>query len=931
LVSSLIFGIQGFFTKYWTKKSKTKAIDFFFGAYVIAGIGINILINFLTTNSKALEGLFHVEIFGFKFLSDLEFLADDPRLILPVLIIQSIIVLIYSIYILRQGDSETVASVKLGVLNKALKLPTEKDLMRIKNMESNVRHEMEKILKIKYRKIDYVTILNSLIQPPVYTKFGTDLNERIRNKAVYTISIIASDKFDKIPEIIEFLFNETINNDKVKYYNPECFDALAEIGIHHPARIMDSFISIMPTSEQILKQYILQSLHTMGKAQKNIDYILENTELVEMMRGKSFHVKRAAIMVIVTIGMYAKNTSLVFDKVAEVLRRGMEANKEGRVLTGSLQEDEYILESTIESLVQFVYKDPKSLDVHSILPFLDFNSYSKDYDVDSYILVYVLKILAVVSFHNAKFIPIDEVLRLTHDYRPHVRYNATDLAGNWCLVMKNNEYMHKIKEMMIFDDDTDVRDMAVDSVADYILTMAENENTEFTHSVLEYVLEYLNGENETYAENASEAIKFILVHDLPEKLFNEIIENVLKIFRVVRNDEVFCDLVDLFAKLAEKGTYDLNPNDIQLIKHKMKNGTAYVKSRLLWTIPIFSEIDTVNVIHEIKALLNDKVSEVRYNALFALSKMGTRSQTVARNVIEILLEKYDSLDKDQNSVEMELIFEAFGVIGEKYPFYKIIISLQNALLGDINPFCKDVTSKALYAIAKGMIVNYRRHNQGEIEERRETYGYPKYQREFNAGDLVLFLIDGIQQKALPESVINIINDSLQDLLPYYLIQEDEELGYQSLNIIQELLIQAYYSNFSNEILETIDWLFTLKMFKLYVQEEDDLLKEQAKELALQYTYDGEQFYDMGEFFTSLKFFARRIDYAFCAYELALELDDSAFYAPKCHEEIGKILNFRGRPDIARIHLEKACRFYEFYDDIKKLKECEEIMSRLRFS
>lgn len=164
-----------------------------------------------------------------------------------------------------------------------------------------------------------------------------------------------------------------------------------------------------------------------------------------------------------------------------------------------------------------------------------------------------------------------------------------------------------------------------------------------------------------------------------------------------------------------------------------------------------------------------------------------------------------------------------------------------------------------------------------------------------------------------------------------MIQEDEELGYQSLNIIQELLIQAYYSNFSNEILETIDWLFTLKMFKLYVQEEDDLLKEQAKELALQYTYDGEQFYDMGEFFTSLKFFARRIDYAFCAYELALELDDSAFYAPKCHEEIGKILNFRGRPDIARIHLEKACRFYEFYDDIKKLKECEEIMSRLRFS
>ncbi len=927
IASSLIFGIQGFFSKYWTKKSKTKMIDFFFSAYIIAGIGINLFINFLTTDSASLFPLFQIEIFGFQLLSDLEFLTHAYYLILPVLIIQSVITLFYSIIMLIQGNSESVASVKLGVLNKALKLPTEKDLMKIKKMQLIKEEDIKKILKKSYQKIDYVTILNSIVQPPVYTKFGNDLNERLRNKAVYTISILASENDERIKEIIEYLLLETIKNQNLQnsaFLNQQCFQAMAEIGQYYPDRILTSLLDLLPNADPVLKQYILEALQTIGKSEKNMKHILEKTELVEMIKGKNFQVKKSAIQAVITMGVYANDIDLVFSKITEVLKKGLEANQEGIVLTNSIQEDESILESALEMLVKIIYKDPKTLDIYALIPFINFSSQSKDKDLQTYILMYTLKILAVLALHYPERIPLEEVSKYIQDNRPYIRYTAVDLIGNICVATQNQEPMRVIKELMIYDSDPDVRDIAIDSVCEYISASSLDSSTSFKSDVINFCLAHLIGDNTEYAQNASEAIKLIL----PIVNFPEVIEKIKQTWQSTENDEIFCDLSDCLTKLINVKYYIPTPEDLQILKLRLKKGSPYVKARILWSIDYFARVHSGNIIQEISAYLEDPDSEVRYNCIFALGKIGKESQLNAKNVSELLVKKFENMNKDEESLELELILEALGNIGEIYPYYNLIVTVQQGLMGDINPFCKDVASKAMYKIAKGMIKNYSRYNQGSIEERLETYGYPKYETELQPGNLVLFLIEAIQQKNLPESIINIINDSLQDLLPYYLIKDDEMEEYlKSLNILQNLLIQAYYSNFSNEILETIDWIFSLKMFRLYV-EETGLLKKEAKDLTLQYTTDGEQFFDMAEFFMELSFFGKRQDYALHAYELALELNENAFYAAKSHESLGKIFKFKENKEAAKYHLEKACRLYEFQDDLDNLKGCQDLLREL---
>ena len=57
---TLFFGVIGYFTRFWGRKIKYKAVDIYFSAYLIAAIGINVLINFLIVNSDKL-----VEVFNF--------------------------------------------------------------------------------------------------------------------------------------------------------------------------------------------------------------------------------------------------------------------------------------------------------------------------------------------------------------------------------------------------------------------------------------------------------------------------------------------------------------------------------------------------------------------------------------------------------------------------------------------------------------------------------------------------------------------------------------------------------------------------------------------------------------------------------------------------------------------------------------------------
>ncbi|NVM17823.1 MAG: HEAT repeat domain-containing protein [Candidatus Lokiarchaeota archaeon] len=56
---TLLFGIIGYFTRFWGRKIKYRGIDIYFAAYLMAAIGINVLVNFLIVNIEKLTETFN--------------------------------------------------------------------------------------------------------------------------------------------------------------------------------------------------------------------------------------------------------------------------------------------------------------------------------------------------------------------------------------------------------------------------------------------------------------------------------------------------------------------------------------------------------------------------------------------------------------------------------------------------------------------------------------------------------------------------------------------------------------------------------------------------------------------------------------------------------------------------------------------------------
>jgi len=378
LISTIVFGIQGYFKKYWTRKSKTKPIDFYFSGYILVGIGVNMLFNFLSINSQLMIQVFDVSIFGFQPLKDLASIHDNFEFIIPVLVVQSTITLIYAIVMMIKGNSDITANIKLGVLNAAFHLLTDKELEKFKQNEGKNSIDFEVQVKKKFTNVNYVTLLYALTLPPVFNQFNVDINEELRKKAKYSIIILANEEKDKVGGFLNYLMNETVElKDPAKkaFVSPEAFQTLAEIVKNNPQKmILPRLFEVLPYTETLIKQYILDALQIIGENQNNTIWILETRNLMDMLRGKSYNIKNSAIQAIISMGSGLSDISIILIKLYEILDRIFQANQENTILTGSIEEDEFILENTLALMLKIIVNDPSKTNIAKILPFLYFKS-----------------------------------------------------------------------------------------------------------------------------------------------------------------------------------------------------------------------------------------------------------------------------------------------------------------------------------------------------------------------------------------------------------------------------------------------------------------------------------------------------------------------------------------------------------------------------
>ena len=930
LFTTTVFGIKGFFSKFWNKKSKTKTIDFLFSGYLIIGIGVNMLLSFVQINPFVVASIFGS--IPIPFIASLGDVFYNYSLLVPIIIISSGITFIYGIINLVQVNSDFHSDIRLQSTTKAFgKIDLDKMVESRNEMLENIeKGNQDKKKKEKKKKYDYATLYKSLLLAPSYSKYGVDLNEQVRQKAAQYLFLMSVDDREIAQKIIEFIFAVTIEKDPIEnegkeiqeqhYLSKEAFDALGEIGEIYPDLVMDRLITALETVDNYTQRYILDALGDIGETKENMKVIL--SKILPLFSSKRYDVRLAA-----------------FQAMSEMILEGDSSDKEFVKLAldavYTVLEDvtnEGAIDTCLEALVKMSARIADDIDIEKIIPFLSYSK-GKEQDTVNFIIQNTIVVLSYMVYYNMdRFsLLLTDLKPFLKDSRDFIRYAVVDALGNYILKCPDDKIDDILVELLILstnDPNDDVAHIATESIAEFLIMhkgykiTIENQSI----SILDYYMNALVSSNVQVTENASEALKQI------SPLYDEdIYPQLEKHLKSQENLELVRDCLHVIALSGEEEHLS---TDLELIYSLTKHDDPSVRSEAILTLGYLGKNRPEIKPEVIVRCLEDKDPQVRRESIFALGKIGKKNPTA---VVPVLIQKFFELDRhDEDKVsEVELYAETLGEIGKVHPSNEIIITLQNVLMGDTNPFSKDVIARALGTIGYGMI------QSGKAIKRIEDdtfYNQISWLRssdkaEYTIGNIIIIFLEALQLKGIPDSVMNEISDSIQDLLPVFLFAQKDEKKAKNEDIILEtiksLLAQAYYANYNNEILETIDRVDSLLSFKRFFKTEDEILQKQFIFYATQYTADGKQFHDQGEVFLILQDQdSEYLKYALKSFEISQQLSPYEFYTPNAVLQMGIIHKALNNRELAKQKFEEALEIFTSLDEVDKMRECDANLKEL---
>ncbi|UCC19157.1 MAG: HEAT repeat domain-containing protein [Promethearchaeota archaeon] len=108
---TLLFGILGYFTRFWGRKIKYRGIDIYFAAYLMASIGINVLVNFLIVNPAKL-------LFTFNLWALTNQIVPNYFMFAWAAVIEEIVLLIFTSYYFLARNNEFINNIKYSKITE---------------------------------------------------------------------------------------------------------------------------------------------------------------------------------------------------------------------------------------------------------------------------------------------------------------------------------------------------------------------------------------------------------------------------------------------------------------------------------------------------------------------------------------------------------------------------------------------------------------------------------------------------------------------------------------------------------------------------------------------------------------------------------------------------------------------------------------------
>ncbi len=144
---TLIFGILGYFTRFWGRKIKYRGIDIYFAAYLMASIVINVLVNFLIVNRENLSEAFSIWIVTSQIVPNYLKFAFAA-------VIEEIVLIIFTSYFFLARNNKFLKNIRYSKITECGQTFDPIPLFNfIKNRDPDIRKHAEDTLFFMFERI----------------------------------------------------------------------------------------------------------------------------------------------------------------------------------------------------------------------------------------------------------------------------------------------------------------------------------------------------------------------------------------------------------------------------------------------------------------------------------------------------------------------------------------------------------------------------------------------------------------------------------------------------------------------------------------------------------------------------------------------------------------------------------------------------------
>jgi len=686
---TLLFGILGYFTRFWGRKIKYRGIDIYFAAYLMASIGINVLVNFLIVNPDKL-------LYTFNLWPLTNQIVPNYYMFSWAAVIEEIVLVVFTSYFILSRNNDFITNIKYSKISECGQTFDPIPLFNfIKHRDPKIRKHAEETLILMFERIPLKNEINLN-----NWKFKNSLLDGLCDYNSYSRKIcnrILIQLEKDVPEILLPIILEAIKSPNYDKCIPVT-KTLLKADVEFVEKISkDVLFNLIEDSEWRLRILAMKIIGRLLK--KNKDLVL-NLNIEKLINDPDNNIQ-VEILNLLAESSYTLPIDLIIDKIFHINNEISAAAIKNIKNLDVKQIDKRIINKIIPLI-----KDPSSavrasiFDVLAkignfkknnipVLPFLDGLT-----DSNKKTRLSAIKVLEKYFEEEPDIIEIDDIINTIDPNNYEILNSVVSLLGKiWkynpekiisillIFIKFENEQLRENISNILVDKYGNYPDLIIQNlikipdVSKFITkgiisrTLIKIGKTD-PKNIIQFLIKYLSDENEDVRLNVLTSIDG-LIEDFLEYID---IKPVLILLDKDENKQIKKIASSIISNIAQKDSSQIKPHMsefLQILVNQELNVRIVLSKSLL---EIAKESPDIIPVQDIINFLDDQDSFIRETSVKILGFIGYK---LPFSVVDVLLNK--SLIDDEWIVREAAVISLGEIIDHVDHKQKIIEKLVSLL------------------------------------------------------------------------------------------------------------------------------------------------------------------------------------------------------------------------------------------------------------